>query len=177
MTIEEGNNLIAKYLKLNLKSDKETWELSSELSNIFKVKTTKCLRFNENINSLIFILKKFATIKDMIVNIQFSNNEVGVFLYYKAQDIEGELRFCKFSTSREKEINKLNQALFEVIVNFCGWLDHNKECQSEIEYELDHVENGYANDNMYYYKPKNLVCPHCHKEIDYEELENKLVIK
>lgn len=154
MTTEQGNILIANYLGLKLKTDGKTWELDSKLQNILKLKTTQCLKFNENLDMMFVVLEKISTIKDLFITTTYGENKCYIFLYYKSQEIEGEYRNSKFSTSREKELSKYKQALFEVITNFLGWLENNPSCKSEIEYELDHVIfDEKNNQNIVFMKP------------------------
>lgn len=171
MTQDEGNNLIARYLGLKLKSDKKTWELNKELSQILKVKTTQFLKFNESLDLMFIVEKQICTIKDLFISSQLDHGLVHVYLYYKAEDIEGELRNAKFSCTREKEQNKYKQALFEVITNFLGWLEGNPECKADIEYELDYVSLNEEGLNTIYMHPKDLRCPHCGEYFDYDDVD------
>lgn len=172
MTIDQGNELIAKYLGLKLKADNKTWELDNKLQAILKVKTTQFLKFNESLNLMLIALEKISTIKDLWITTQFWEGKCAVFLYYKAQDVEGEYRNAKFATSREKSIDKYKQALFEVITNFCGWLEKTPDCQSEIEYELHYVKHlEESSQNIVYMTPKELYCPDCKKTFVFNESE------
>lgn len=163
MTIDEGNALIAKFIGLKLKSDGKTWELNEKISQILKCKTTQFVKFNESFDLLFVAIEYIASIKDLwIFNSQFQENKCYVALFYKAQFIEGEWRYARFSCEREKPITKYKQALFEVLSNFCGWYFNHPECQTDIEYELDYV-TGEAPNSMIYMKPKEVICPKCGK--------------
>lgn len=175
MTIDEGNALIAKYLGIKLKSDNKTYELDSKLAYILKCKTTQFLKFNENKDLLFYALEKISTIKDMCVCMQFSTNKFYISLLYKAQNIEGEWRYSRFSCEREKPADKATQAMFEVVSMFCGWYDRNPECQTEIEYELDYVStpNEENPQKVVYMKPIEVVCPECGRIYRQEDVRTK----
>lgn len=167
MTIQESNEYIAKYIGLKKKSDNKTWELTPELSKIFKVKSTQCLQFQENLEALAVVIKKIAKIKELWITTQYSNNSVYIFLGYKGKCIEGSWGSFKFSCERNKPLDKIAQAQFEVISTFCGWYFNNPECQTELEYELDYVKfNEQENENIIYMKPKQYFCPRCKKYYD-----------
>lgn len=163
MTIEEGNALIAKFVGIKVKTDGKTYELPTEYQQVLKVKTTQFLHFNENLELLFLAIRKIASIKDLwITTQQFSENGCYVCLYYKAQNIEGEWRNARFSCERHKPIDKFKQAIFEVISTFCGWYYNHPECQTDIEYELGYIRQE-EEKNIFYMKPKEVICPECGK--------------
>lgn len=175
MTTDEGNAFIAKFIGLKLKSDGKTYELNDKFAQILKCKTTQFVKFNENLELLMAVVEHLSTIKDLWVSVQFDANSVYVNLFYKAQFIEGDWRFARFCCERTKPANKFKQALFEVVSGFCGWYYNHPECQTEIEYKIDHIIGGSKEntENIIYMKPLEVVCPHCDKIYRKEDVRKK----
>lgn len=173
MTVDQGNIYIAKFLGLKLKSDGKTWELSKEISNILKAKTTQFLKFNESLELMHILVEKLATIKDCCLCYQFNRNEVYISMLYKAELIEGEWRRAKFSCERTKSIDKFKQGLFEVLSTFCGWYYEHPDCQTEIEYDSLRTEKEDPYIKVFYEDPKQVICPKCGKIYREKDVKEK----
>lgn len=167
MTIEEANVLLANFLDFKLKTDNKTWEISNEASQILKCKTTQFVKFNENFELLMLVVKKCASIKDFFITTTYGDGKVEVVVCYKYQIVEGEPKNSKFSVSREKPVDKYKQAIYECITTFVGWLEDNKECYSEIYWELNHIDQN----NIQYLAPKEITCPHCKNTFELEGMK------
>lgn len=164
MTIDEGNAFIAKFVGLKLKSDGKTYELNERFSQILKCKTTQFVKFNENLDLLYAAVEHIATIKDLWICTQCDLNGAYVNLYYKAQFVEGDWKMARFACERTKPVAKFRQALFEVLSTFCGWYYNHPDCQTDLEYELEHVSGPEQTPpNWTYMKPIEVICPKCGK--------------